>query len=156
MKISIGSPNLRETVLTILKTCNLSTEYVDKIPKPADIVYKSQTIKVDTNKMDFSKMTEEDPIFGQFVVLQKIKEAKDSFKLKKWLSKHQEKAKDLTEKSKPLSDEMNRLQEAIRNEWNLLDIRWNCGWNETHYRGCLHSFMALAGQHPEAMHQLKG
>ncbi|XP_044752286.1 T-cell activation inhibitor, mitochondrial [Coccinella septempunctata] len=156
VKISIRSPNLRETVLTILKSCNLSTEYVDKIPIPPEPTYRSQTIKVNVDKMDFSKMSEDDPIFGQFVIKQKIREAQDSLKLRNWLHKNHHKAKILVDKSKPLTEEVRRLQENIRDKWDLLDIRWNCGWNETHYRGCLQSFMALAGQHPEAMHQLKG
>lgn len=156
VKINIKSPNLRETVLTILKSCDLSTEYVDKIPKPPEPTYRSQTIKVNVDKMDFSNLSENDPIFGQFVIKQKIKEAQDSFKLRNWLFKNHQKAKLLGEKNKPLAEEVKRLQEAIREEWDLLEIKWNCGWNETQYRGCLQSFMALAEQHPEAMHQLKG
>ncbi|KAK9888864.1 hypothetical protein WA026_001084 [Henosepilachna vigintioctopunctata] len=106
--------------------------------------------------MDFSKINENDPIFGQFVMKQKIKEAQDSFKLQNWLRKNIEKAKLLREKSRPLTEEVRKLQEIISNEFQLLDIRWNCGWNETHYRGCLMSFISLAEQHPEPMKVLKG
>ncbi|KAL3280920.1 hypothetical protein HHI36_004147 [Cryptolaemus montrouzieri] len=156
VKIYFRIPDLRETVVTILKSCDLSTEYVDKIPNPVKPLYRSETIKVQTENIDFSKFSENDPIFGQYVMKQKIKEARDSFRLKNWLRKNYEKALILTEKSRPLTEEVGKLKEIIINEWSLLDIRWNCGWNETHYRGCLLSFMALAEQHPEAMKYLQG
>ena len=37
----------------------------------------------------------------------------------------------------------------------LKNIIWDCGWNITHYRGCLLAFQALAEQHEEQMEVLK-
>lgn len=56
----------------------------------------------------------------------------------------------------PLREEVDKLQTALTKQLALMEIRWDCGWNVTHYRGCLQSFMSLAQQHPETMHILKG
>ncbi|XP_044266173.1 T-cell activation inhibitor, mitochondrial [Tribolium madens] len=153
IKIYISERDIREAVLTILRACDLPTEYVDKIPKPPEP--KKETVRINTNNIDFSKVNENDPIFGPIVMRQKINEAKEALKLKNWLVKNYQSALEKLEANRPLREEVDRLRKKIAQQWKLTDVRWDCGWNVTHFRGCLQSFMSLAEQHPEVMHVLK-
>lgn len=44
----------------------------------------------------------------------------------------------------------------IYNNFCVKEVKWDCGWNEMHFRGCLQSFKALANDHPDKMSVLKG
>jgi hypothetical protein len=153
IKIYIRERDIREAVLTILRTCDLSTEYVDRIPKPPP---PKETVRINTNNIDFSKINENDPVFGPIVMRQKINNAKEALKLRNWLRKNYESALEKLAANRPLREEVDRLRQVISKQWKLTDIRWDCGWNVTHFRGCLQSFMSLAEQHPDVMHFLKG
>ncbi|RZC31974.1 T-cell activation inhibitor, mitochondrial, partial [Asbolus verrucosus] len=153
IRIHINERDVREAVLTILKTCDLPTEYVDKIPKPPK---PKETVRVNSSTIDFSKINEDDPVFGPIVMRQRMDEAKEALKLRNWLAKNRKSALEKNEANRPLREEVDRLRKAIAKEWKLTDVRWDCGWNATHFRGCLQSFMSLAEQHPEVMHILKG
>jgi hypothetical protein len=153
IKIYIKERDIREAVLTILRTCDLSTEYVDRIPKPPP---PKETVRINTNNIDFSKINENDPVFGPIVMRQKINNAKEALKLRNWLRKNYESALEKLAANRPLREEVDRLRQVISKQWKLTDIRWDCGWNVTHFRGCLQSFMSLAEQHPDVMHFLKG
>ncbi|KAJ3654985.1 hypothetical protein Zmor_014134 [Zophobas morio] len=153
INIHIRERDIREAVLTILKTCELPTEYVDKIPKPPE---PKETICINSNNIDFSKVNENDPIFAPIIMRRKVDDAKKAMRLKNWLAKNYKGALEKWEANRPLREEVDRLRLKISEQWKLTDIRWDCGWNVTHFRGCLQSFMALAEQHPEVIHSLKG
>lgn len=67
--------DLRNTVLTILKTCDLPTTYVDNIePPPAKSRFEGLDIKE-------AKFDENDPMYGTVILKQEIKTFKDAEKL---------------------------------------------------------------------------
>ncbi|KAF2902199.1 hypothetical protein ILUMI_03975 [Ignelater luminosus] len=157
--IYLNEKDVRTTVLTILKSCDLSTAYVDKIPKapsPPPPPPKQPFRNAHDENVGFTNINENDPIFGAFVLKRKIKEAKDSFTLKKWLEKNYSGALELSRSHQPLREEIARLQKTIAERLGLVDIRWDCGWNEKHFKGCLQSLQAMTDQNPEPMHVLKG
>jgi hypothetical protein len=67
--------DLRKTVLSILKSCDLPTTYVDNIEPPPP---KSRFEGLD---MKEAKFDENDPVYGSVILKQKIKKFKDAEKL---------------------------------------------------------------------------
>lgn len=80
VKIQLADKNVRDTILCILKTCNLSTTFVDKIEeeKPSKSQYW-QRYKTNDTRIDFSEL-EDDPIYASIVMRRKINLAPDTFK----------------------------------------------------------------------------
>lgn len=153
VKIYLKDPCLRETVLTILKSCKLPTEYVDKIPKAPKI--PKQNVKPRQN-VDYSKVSEDDPLYAHIIMNQKIKEAIDLQTLKRWLDKNYESALKQYEQNRPVREDIEKLRTLLCEQLGITEFRWECGWNETHFRGCLLSFKALVDQHLAQMHLLRG
>lgn len=73
-----------------------------------------------------------------------------------WLEKNIKAAAEKQAACYPLQEEVKRLQIELAEYLGLKEIIWDCGWNVTHFRGCLQSFQALARDHPEQMEVLKG
>lgn len=147
--------------MRILKSCDLSTEYVDRIPKiqPVHLIPRHQfytKTKTEFHEdINFTNL-ENDPIFGAFVMTKKIKNAKDEFKLKQWLESNYKLALELSESYKPLREEATRLKKTMVERLGLLEIQWECGWNDQHLVGCLQSLKSMALDHPDPMRILKG
>jgi len=75
VRISLVQRDLRKTVLSILKTCDLPTTYVDSIAPPPK---KSRFEGLDVKE---AKFDENDPVYGSVILKQKIKKSKDAEKL---------------------------------------------------------------------------
>lgn len=155
VQIYLKDPSLRETVVTILKSCQLSTEYVDNIPK-CTTETKRTSFRPRERPIDFTDLDENDPLFTHILVKKRIKETRDTLTLRRWLSKNYKAALERYESHKPMREEIGRLRKELQLQFGLKDVRFDCGWNETHFRGCLLSFKALADQHPHIMHVLRG
>jgi hypothetical protein len=78
------------------------------------------------------------------------------FDLRAWLGAHAEDAREKLSACQPVRDEVVRLQKVLEDTLGIRRVSWDCGWNVTHFRGCLQSFQALARHHPDAMHVLEG
>jgi hypothetical protein len=75
VRISLAQRDLRKTILSILKTCDLPTTYVDNIePHPEKPRFERLNVKE-------AMFDENDPVFGSVILKQKIKRAKDGEKL---------------------------------------------------------------------------
>lgn len=136
-----------------MKSCQLSTEYVDNIPKCTE---QRQTFRPRKSDIDFTDLDENHPLYTHIVVKRRVKETLDSFTLRKWLNSNYKLALERYEQHKPMREDIGRLRKALCEEWGLKDVRFECGWNETHFRGCLLSFKGLTDQHPNIMHRLRG
>lgn len=154
VNIYLKDPSLRETVVTILKSCHLSTEYVDNIPKCTETM--KTTFRPQKSNFDFTNVDENDPLFTRVQIKRRVRETIDSSTLRRWLSRNYKAALDRYEKHRPVREEIGRLKKELLAQFGLSEIRFDCGWNETHFRGCLQSFKALADQHPYIMHVLRG
>lgn len=154
VKIYLRDPSLRETVVTILKSCQLSTEYVDNIPKCSE--QKRTTFRPRKSNIDFTNLDENDPLFTHILVKRKVRETLDSFTLRRWLNRNYKAALERYERHKPVREEIGRLKKELQAQFGLQNVIFDCGWNESHFRGCLQSFKALADQHPHLMHVLRG
>lgn len=56
----------------------------------------------------------------------------------------------------PIRNEIGRLKIELCENLKLKKIKWECGWNISHFRGSLESFQALLKHHPEVTESLKG
>lgn len=149
VSISLKEKDVRQSVLTILKSCKLSTEFVDKIPQPQ----KSTPF---TSNLDFSKVPDDDIIFGPIILTRKIREFNDQLFLKQWLDENYKNAFLKSESNKPVREEIKILKSKWKRKLGLADIRWDSDWNEMQFRGCLRSFDVLAQQHPVHVTKLQG
>lgn len=82
VKIQLKEKDLREAILSILKTCNLPTTFVDKIEeqKPAAAKYKSRFWQrtYSGEKVDFSDL--EDDIYASIIMKRRINVEPDTLK----------------------------------------------------------------------------
>lgn len=150
----MNEKDVRSAVTKILRSCNLPTDYIDNVEAP------KQETPLDKFKykydIDFTKVHQNHPIYAHIVMQKKIKEAQDSKKLRNWLRKNYKDALEKSEKGRAYREEIRRLRESITRELELNDLRWECGWGDTHFRGCLLSFRSLVDHHPEIRSILKG
>lgn len=72
------------------------------------------------------------------------------------MEKHVNDAHIKFEACKPVRSEVKKLETILCTDLGLKEIIWDCGWNITHYRGCLLSFQALVHHHPKSMEVLRG
>ncbi|XP_033225723.1 T-cell activation inhibitor, mitochondrial-like [Belonocnema kinseyi] len=155
VKIQLNERDVRKAILSILKTCNLPTTFVDKIeqekPNSGEKSRYSQ-FRGRAGEMDFSNL-EDDPIFTSIIMKRKIDSVPDTFKA--YLDKHVNEAHVKFEACRPVRSEVEKLELLLCEALGLKSITWDCGWNITHYRGCLLAFQALAKHHPEPMEVLR-
>jgi len=83
VKIQLKEKDLRQAILSILKTCDLPTTFVDKIEeqKPSITKHKSRFWQraYSGERIDFSEL-EEDPIYASIIMKRKINAEPDTLK----------------------------------------------------------------------------
>ncbi|XP_076239811.1 T-cell activation inhibitor, mitochondrial isoform X2 [Calliopsis andreniformis] len=159
VKIRLNEKDLRQTIISILKTCDLPTTFVDKIEEQQK---SKETVKYGSRfwqrrgtpgeNIDFSEL-EDDPIYASIVMRKKINLEPDT--LKAYLDKHINEVHVKLETCRPMREEVQKLEKILCSKLGLKNIVWDCGWNIAHYRGCLLAFKALVEHHPEPMKVLK-
>ncbi|XP_024086015.1 T-cell activation inhibitor, mitochondrial isoform X2 [Cimex lectularius] len=153
--IKLVQKDLRKTVVSILSTCNLPTTYVDNIApalNPSSSRYHMNEAfrqRVYYYEHDLRKEM-------GFQMEEEIEMAKGAETLLTWLSKNVDSAKEKLARCKPVREDVQRLQDSLCSDFGIKEVRWECGWNITHFRGCLQSFQTLAEHHMDAMSVLKG
>ncbi|XP_051168686.1 T-cell activation inhibitor, mitochondrial isoform X2 [Leptopilina boulardi] len=156
VNIKLNEKDLRKTIISILKTCNLPTTFVDKLEEEKPISKSSMSgfwqFRGRAGETNFSDL-EDDPIFTSIIMKRKINAEPDTFKA--YLDKHVNIAHVKFEACRPIREEVKKLESKLCEDLELESITWDCGWNITHYRGCLLAFQALAKHHPESMKILK-
>lgn len=146
VKIILKENDIRKTITTLLKSCDLPTDYVDKIPE--------ERRKINVFEINYSNMSKIDPIFGP--IMKNVHEERESQALIYWLRENYLIAIEKSNLNRPIRKEVEKLKRTIIDRVGVSKIIWDCGWNEMHFRGCLQSFIALAEQNSESMHILKG
>lgn len=80
VKIQLKEKDLRQTILSILKTCDLPTTFVDKIEEQKPLTkHKSSFWQCSGMKTDFSEF-EDDPIYASIIMKRKINAEPDTLK----------------------------------------------------------------------------
>lgn len=152
VKIQLNEEDLRKTILSILKTCNLPTTFVDKIEEQKPLNSMHQSNFWQTKNVNFSDL-EDDLFYASVIMRQKVELEPDTFKA--YLDKHVNEAYVKMEVCRSVREEVRKLETELCTDLGLNRIMWDCGWNITHYRGCLLAFQALSKHHPKSMETLK-
>uniref|UniRef100_A0A182JF51 Uncharacterized protein n=1 Tax=Anopheles atroparvus TaxID=41427 RepID=A0A182JF51_ANOAO len=157
----------------ILESCNLPTEYVDKMPStknstaPPSGTHPEGFQQQQQNSFYYRKRSEynfgkeqadddDSPFEKEFDLFQfRIKKVRENETLKKWLRKHVVTATVRTKAVQELQEEVQKLREDVTKQLGLREIIYDCGWNVEHFRGCLKSLEKLAELHPGALDGLK-
>ncbi|XP_050527465.1 T-cell activation inhibitor, mitochondrial-like [Daktulosphaira vitifoliae] len=159
VKIYLNQNDLKQTVSTILQSCNLSTSYVDGWTSKKYLPnYDNRNLF--TNKMpnyvyknDF--VWNNDPNLVN-KVNKHIKQNQITNNLYKWLKINSKTAREKLFKYEPIRKEVSRIQTKLCKQLELKSIEFDCGWDIRHFIGCLVSFQTLLENHPSDMALLKG
>ncbi|XP_052896218.1 T-cell activation inhibitor, mitochondrial [Anopheles moucheti] len=160
----------------ILESCNLSTEFVDKMPASKNSTpnqsasstyeegfqqqYQQSFYYRKRSEHNFGRDEDDDqddsPFEKEFDLFQfRIKKVRENETLKKWLRKQVVTATVRTKAVQELQEEVEKLREDVTKRLGLREIIYDCGWNVEHFRGCLKSLEKLAELHPGALDGLK-
>ncbi|XP_063975280.1 T-cell activation inhibitor, mitochondrial isoform X2 [Diachasmimorpha longicaudata] len=156
VKIQLNDKDLKKTIISILKTCNLPTTFVEKIEEPVRTTKKEKNFWEARGGfgrgVDFTDL-EDDPLYQSIFMRRTMNSEPDTFKA--YLDKHVNEAHVKLEACRPVREEVKKLEKILCEQLGLRDIFWDCGWNIAHYRGCLLAFQNLARHHPEQMEILR-
>lgn len=73
-----------------------------------------------------------------------------------WLQGNLKLAHERSDSLSDLREDVEKLEESITRRLKLKTIKYDCGWNIEHYRGCLKSLERLVNMHENDMKQLEG
>jgi len=159
VKVSMQRKDTKSFVSSILKTCDLETDYIEKIvqqqsPKRYSTGSSDSSSRpnvkynVDSNEGQFS---EEFDLF-QF----KVRKAREDETLEKFIKMNIDIAQIRTKSLDDLKEEVQKLKAELETKLQLKQILYNCGWNYEHFRGCLKSLEKLHHLYTNDMSQLHG
>ncbi|XP_075974214.1 T-cell activation inhibitor, mitochondrial isoform X2 [Anticarsia gemmatalis] len=150
VKIQLNGSNVRETVVKVLNACDMSTTYVDKIPKSPK--------KTDFSKADFTKAYREynDEFEKAAYMKRKVQEKKASHNIVEWVFENSNVAKEKYESARATRDQVTSLIDQLCKSYGIKEVKYDGGWNISHIRGALQSLVSLATQHSGIMGNLEG
>lgn len=158
--LNLREHDTRNVVLRVLKLCDLPTTYVDNISPPPKSKSSGPSTKAEQQTTAWQKYErmfhDSDDAYGTEAIRDMVRKAKEAESLLSWLRKNIDDAAEKQAACLPVQEEVERLQLELAKNLSLKKVIWDCGWNITHFRGCLQSFQALARDHPELVPVLKG
>ncbi|XP_018783615.1 PREDICTED: T-cell activation inhibitor, mitochondrial [Bactrocera latifrons] len=155
-----NSKDPKMLVQRLLELCNLPTDYVKKIKSMPTTAPASAT----ATAAGFSYATSPFKGGGDFNYGSQFSGFENAFyttkeeekkTLDSWLKKNAPLAKVRSAELDDLKEEVKKLQQAVTKRLQLKDIRYDCGWNYEHFRGCLKSLERMTDLHADAMGTLK-
>lgn len=138
----------------ILKSCELSTKYIDSMKSEP---VKRSSSSSSTKRTSASQYEEEPPpgFYDADIIYRNIKKRQEERSLDGFLKANLELAKERRDSLVGLRDEIEKLQSIIRKKLKLKDLRYECGWNIEHFRGCMKSLESMAELHSSDMRFLE-
>lgn len=166
VSIPLAQRDIRGALETILSSCSLPTESLKNFPKTNGAVKTASKSKIGQllkepyviNILDFFMSTDEEWMEDDFYEAKfKVASHKDKpVTLIDWLKRHTVDSRQRIQDCQPVREEISRLQAKLCKELKLADLRWDCGWGTSHFRGCLQSFNLLVVHHREDLRALEG
>ncbi|XP_017473610.1 PREDICTED: T-cell activation inhibitor, mitochondrial isoform X2 [Rhagoletis zephyria] len=147
-------------VQRLLELCNLPTDYVKTIKSMPVTAATSAT----ATAAGFANATSPFKAGNDYNYGSQFSGFESSFyntkeeqrkTLDSWLKKNAPIAKLRTSDLDDLKEEVIKLQQAVTKRLGLKDIRYDCGWNYEHFRGCLKSLERMANLHSDEMGAMK-
>ncbi|XP_048007218.1 T-cell activation inhibitor, mitochondrial isoform X1 [Leguminivora glycinivorella] len=151
VRIQLNSSDVRETVVKVLSACDISTKYVDKIPRSPQ---KSNTF----SKENFTKAYKEYSVEFDKVarMKRKVQEKKAVENLIEWIYDNSATARNKYDATSATRDQVKSLIDHLCSTYGIKEVKYDSGWNISHIRGALQSLVALATQHSQHMSNLTG
>ncbi|KAK2712671.1 T-cell activation inhibitor, mitochondrial-like [Artemia franciscana] len=144
--VKLNNKNIKSTVESILEACDL----------PLDAAKNLKENKVQMLKFQSASYAESfTPGFWDDVEFKTKKEQDGLANLSRWLEANAKKSKEVLRAGQAVRDEIKQLSDELLKELKLKDLKWECGWNTEHFKGCLRSLKCLASHHPSAMTALE-
>uniref|UniRef100_A0A1B0CN04 ABC transporter domain-containing protein n=1 Tax=Lutzomyia longipalpis TaxID=7200 RepID=A0A1B0CN04_LUTLO len=143
------SADPKKVLKKILQSCDLSTEYLDKMPQAPERPERRRV------NYTFTQQQQDDVFEDEFVIFQNINKARDDKTLNGWIKNNIDMALQRKNNLLGLREEIKKLEEKVIERLNLKDLRYECGWNVEHYRACLRSLESLANLHPKDLSHLE-
>ncbi|XP_045494594.1 T-cell activation inhibitor, mitochondrial isoform X2 [Colias croceus] len=149
VNIKLDSNNVRETVVKVLNACDISTSYIDKIPRTQD---RKQQFSEDFNKAyekykdEFDKATQ---------MKRKVEEKRAVSNIIEWVLDNSKIAREKYDSTQATRNQVESLIAELRKSYGIKEVKYDSGWNISHIRGALQSLTSMASQHPQHMINLK-
>lgn len=137
----------KRVIKKILESCDLPTDYVDKL-KAASSPPRDTS---NTPQENFYKESAPPGVFDEDLVYRDIRSTREARFLSGWLKEHLDLAQERQEALIGLRLEIKRLREELMEKLKLQDLRYECGWNIEHFRGCMKSLEYIANLHGQDM-----
>ncbi|CAB3366455.1 Hypothetical predicted protein [Cloeon dipterum] len=147
VRVALKSRDLQQVVTSVLKSCSLPTEAAKKIPVVENVK------KEDRFERDFTKYKANN---SDYKFREEIRQERASFTLTSWLRNNRDEARQRQEAAAPTREEALRQSEALAKSLQLKEVKWDCGWSQAHFIGCLQSLHTLTNDHPDLLAVLKG
>jgi len=154
VRIRLRDATLRRTVLTILRGCDLPTDFVDSIPVSEE-EQRGQVME------EVPRRPWRDDLWSEGS--QQQEESSGGFSptdkgqpFLAWLTNNVGVARTRLQVCEPIRLEIERLQGGICYEYELEDIAWDCGWETVHRRGTVQSFQAMLLSYPSLQDIVRG
>lgn len=150
VKIHLNSKDVRDTVVKILNACDISTNYVDKIPRRSSNINdrrKDLTKAYEEYNSEFQKATE---------MKRKVDEKKAIDNIIEWIYENSDQGKKKYEMTRATREQVQSLIEHLCKTYGIKEVKYESGWNISHIRGALQSLASMASQYSKYMGNLKG
>ncbi|GAB6021067.1 hypothetical protein CHUAL_003701 [Chamberlinius hualienensis] len=151
VNITLASRDVKTCIQHILKSCDLPTNYVDNLrtvpttPKPPTMHPTTNGFRW-TPPFDYSASDAEERMYRDKTIVT----------FSSWLEKNAPIAKTKLEATQAIRDETEKLKEKLCNQLKAKSVSWSCGWDISHFKGCLQSLAVLLQHHPEVESNLFG
>lgn len=142
----------------LLESCNLSTDYIETIKSVQNS--NTQNVAAAYGSYRTSASPYGDIKYGSefqdFEFTFREKSKNDRKELRSWLKNNKSEALARSKDLDSLKEEVSKLQKSLGERLMLKEVRYDCGWNYEHYRGCLKTLERLANMHAKHVDVLKG
>lgn len=160
IKIQLDLEDTQEpktVIKKLLKSCNLSTDYIETL-QPVQHS-STQHAAVSYGSLRTDETTHADMYYGSqfhdFELAFREQNKNDRKDLRTWMATNKAEALARSKDLVTLKEEVSKLQRDLKERLNLKEIRYDCGWNYEHYRGCLKTLERLANMHGKHVDALK-
>lgn len=166
-----STDDVNSTVFKILSTIEISTDYLKQIGKiPADPIIKQKShvndrTNIKAKKPQFTGYHGSMDAFWMRSESTRIRNTRESIEeqiryktndtLLKWMKENIISVRQRLDAGKPIREDINKLLNELKDNFEFTDIRWDSSWNASHYRACLISLKTLSVQHREDIKLLK-
>ncbi|KAK3085881.1 hypothetical protein FSP39_009991 [Pinctada imbricata] len=137
---TLKSKNVRDTVLTVLKSCDLPLDYVTRIPEGPE-KSPAGTRKDQGNSFYTGRQMSFD--------MQYYSHKLPNYSLMSFLDKFHKRAHEWNERNAVTQSQIKYLQEKIKSDIGLESLSWRSDWASLRFLPCLASFDRMVQQHKD-------